>query len=121
MVIVFFALFHVLALKYGVFGTNLSFDPHSALPTVVRHFDAGWWIVWLVYPLGILASCFHLSNGFWTAAVTWGLTVSARAQRRWGFVCLGLFVITLAAGITALVAGATMTPEAAQATLAAIH
>jgi succinate dehydrogenase / fumarate reductase cytochrome b subunit len=121
MVIVFFALFHVLALKYHVFGDSLSFDPHRALPTVVRHFDAGWWIVWLVYPLGILASCFHLSNGFWTAAVTWGLTVSARAQRRWGFVCLVLFVITLAAGITALVAGATMTPEAAQATLAAIH
>jgi succinate dehydrogenase / fumarate reductase cytochrome b subunit len=120
-VIVCFALFHVLALKYGVFGLNLSFDPHSALPTVVRHFDAGWWIVWLVYPLGILASCFHLANGFWTAAVTWGLAVSAHAQRRWGFVCLALFILTLGAGIAALVAGANMTQDDALATLVAIH
>jgi succinate dehydrogenase / fumarate reductase cytochrome b subunit len=120
-VIVFFAIFHVLALKYGLFGPNLSFDPHRALPTVVRHFDAGWWVVWLVYPLGILASCFHLANGFRTAGVTWGLTISASAQRRWGFACLGLFVIVFATGMIALLASARMSPEAAAATLELVH
>ena len=83
MVIVAFLFFHVLALKYGLFGTNLSFDHTQALPTIVRHMHTGWWVVWIVYPLGILASCFHLANGFWTAAITWGLTISAAAQRRW--------------------------------------
>jgi succinate dehydrogenase / fumarate reductase cytochrome b subunit len=120
-VIVFFAVFHVLALKYGLFGTNLSFEPHRALPTVVRHFDAGWWVVWLVYPVGILASCFHLANGFWTAAITWGLTVSATAQKRWGHVCVVIFVVVLALGFAALIAGARMTPEAAAATLNPVH
>jgi len=61
-------------------------------------------ITWFVYPIGILASCYHLANGFWTAAITWGLTVSAGAQRRWGLVCGGLFVITLIFGFTALFA-----------------
>lgn len=105
-VIVLFMLFHILALKYGRFGTGLSFEPERALGTVGRHLNH-WW-VWIVYPIGILASCFHLANGFWTAAITWGLTVSKQAQRRWGFVCLGLFVVIFAAGMASLFWGATM-------------
>ncbi len=120
-VIVFFALFHVLSLKYGLFGLNYSFDPHRALPTIVKHFDAAWYVTWVVYPLGILASCFHLANGFWTAAITWGLTISATAQRRWGLVCAGLFVIVFSAGMVALVAGARMSQAEADATLNAVR
>jgi succinate dehydrogenase / fumarate reductase cytochrome b subunit len=106
-VILFFLLFHVLSLKYGLFGQNLSFDPHHATVTVARHMD-GWGgvLAWLVYPIGILASCFHLANGFWTAAITWGLTISKSSQRRWGYACMGLFLLTFVAGMTALVASA---------------
>lgn len=107
-VIVFFMLFHVLSLKYGMFGEKLSFDPHRALGTVGRHFDRGWWLTVIVYPVGILASCYHLANGFWTAAITWGLTVSASAQRRWGYACVGLFALTFVAGMIALVWGARL-------------
>lgn len=106
LVIVLFVLFHVLALKYGLFGGSVSFDHTHALGTVGRHFDH-WW-VWIVYPLGILASCYHLANGFWTAAITWGLTVSASAQKRWGLVCVGLFVVTFVAGMMALIWGAKL-------------
>jgi succinate dehydrogenase / fumarate reductase cytochrome b subunit len=106
-VIVFFMLFHVLSLKYGLFGLNLSFDPHRALGTVGRHFDHGL-LVWFVYPIGILASCYHLAYGFWQAAITWGLTISERSQRRWGMLCAGLFVLTFVAGMTALIAGANL-------------
>lgn len=104
-VIVLFMFFHVLALKYGLFGTNLSFEPHRALGTVGRHFNHGL-LVWIVYPIGILASCYHLANGFWTAAITWGLTVSSGAQKRWGLACVGLFVLTFVAGMMALIYGA---------------
>jgi succinate dehydrogenase / fumarate reductase cytochrome b subunit len=55
-VIVFFMLFHVLSLKYGWLGVNLSFEPHRALGTVGRHLDHGF-LAWVVYPIGILASC----------------------------------------------------------------
>ncbi len=106
-IIVFFMLFHVLALKYGAFGLNLSFDPHRALGTVGRHLDHGL-LVWIIYPIGILASCYHLANGFWAAAITWGLTISERSQRRWGYVCAGLFALTFIAGMIALVAGANL-------------
>jgi succinate dehydrogenase / fumarate reductase, cytochrome b subunit len=105
-VIVFFILFHVLSLKYGLFGASLSFDPHHATPTVAAHMNVSNLITWFVYPIGILASCYHLANGFWTAAITWGLTVSKSSQRRWGYVCLGLFLLTFVAGLTALVAAA---------------
>lgn len=120
-IIVFFAVFHVLSLKYGLFGQQLTFDPHRALPTVVNHFDFAWWVTWLVYPIGILASCFHLANGFWTAAITWGLTISEQSQRRWGYVCAGIFVVVLGAGLAALVAGATMSIDSANATLTTVH
>jgi succinate dehydrogenase / fumarate reductase cytochrome b subunit len=106
-VIVFFMLFHVLSLKYGWLGVNLSFEPQRALGTVGRHLDHGF-LAWVVYPIGILASCYHLANGFWAAAITWGLTVSQRAQKRWGYVCAALFVLTLVAGMVALVAGANL-------------
>jgi succinate dehydrogenase / fumarate reductase cytochrome b subunit len=109
-VIVLFILFHVLALKYGLFGTTLAFAPDHALKTVATHMHAGWPIVWIIYPLGILASCYHLANGFWTAAITWGLTISAASQRRWGFVCAGLFAVTFIAGMMALVAAANLNP-----------
>jgi succinate dehydrogenase / fumarate reductase cytochrome b subunit len=106
-VIVVFILFHVLSLKYGAFGLNLSFDPHRALGTVGRHFDHGF-LVWIVYPIGILASCYHLANGFWTAAITWGLTISNSAIKRWGYICAGLGVFLFIAGMIALIAGASM-------------
>jgi succinate dehydrogenase / fumarate reductase cytochrome b subunit len=102
-VIVFFMLFHVLSLKYGFFGMNYRFDPHRALGTVGRHFDH-WW-VWPVYVVGIVASCYHLANGFWTAAITWGLTISAESQKRFGYACAGLFVLLTVAGLLALFAG----------------
>ncbi len=107
-IIVVFIAFHVLSFKYGAFGLNLSFEPQRALATVGRHFSEHGWITWGLYPLGILAACFHLANGFWTAAITWGLTISAGAQRRWGLICAGLFVLSFAAGMIALIAGAKL-------------
>ena len=105
--IVVFMLFHVLSLKYGLFGLNLRFDHTRALGTVGRHFSH-WWTVVLIYPLFILASCYHLAYGFWQAAVTWGLTISASAQRRWGYACAGLFALTFVAGMIALIWGARL-------------
>jgi succinate dehydrogenase / fumarate reductase cytochrome b subunit len=105
--IVIFMLFHVLSLKYGLFGLNLSFDPHRALGTVGRHLDHGF-LAWIIYPIFILASCYHLAYGFWQAAITWGLTVSGGAQKRWAMACAGLFALTFIAGMIALIAGANL-------------
>ncbi len=105
-----FIAFHVLALKFHLFGEALSFDPEKALPTIGRHMHAAWWVAFIVYPIGIVSACFHLANGFWAAAITWGLTISKGAQRRWGFVCAGLFAVTLAAGLVSLAASLRLNP-----------
>jgi succinate dehydrogenase / fumarate reductase, cytochrome b subunit len=109
-IIVLFMIFHVFSLKYGVFGASLTFNPRDASGSVHQHMTAYWWVAWVIYPLGILASCYHLANGFWTAAITWGLTISAGAQKRWGAACAGLFALTLVLGIIALVSSVRWTP-----------
>jgi len=106
-IIILFLAFHVLSLKYDVFGKALFFDPHQAQRTIVLHMHFSPVTAWVVYPIGVLASCFHTANGFFTAAVTWGLAVSAGGQRRWGYLCIAVFVLLFAAGMVALVAAAT--------------
>ncbi len=100
-IIVLFLAFHVLGMK-GLWGGNLEFVPADATRSTVRHINSSVWVAYLVYPIGILASCFHLANGFFTAAITWGLTISSGSQRRWGYVCTGLFFFTLLCGFLAL-------------------
>jgi len=105
-IIVGFMAFHVLGMKglLGVESLEFKYGAGQATASTIRHINAHWTIAYLIYPLGVLASCYHLANGFWTAAITWGLTVSAGAQRRWGYVCAGLFVLTFGCGMTALIA-----------------
>jgi len=102
-IVLLFVLFHVLALKYGAFGTGLAFEPQQAMRSIVRHMAANRFVAWVVYPLGILAACFHAANGIWAAGITWGLTTSAGAQRRWGIIAAAIFALLLAAGMTALI------------------
>ncbi|MFA9477840.1 hypothetical protein ACERK3_05970 [Phycisphaerales bacterium AB-hyl4] len=55
----------------------------------------------IFYLVGSLSVVYHWSNGLWTAAITWGITLSVAAQRRWGVVCaamgITLTVFTFAA------------------------
>jgi succinate dehydrogenase / fumarate reductase cytochrome b subunit len=109
LLLVAFMVFHVLSMK-GWWSANLKFSPTQATETVVAHMNVSWFIGWFVYPVGIIAACYHLANGFWTAAISWGVTITAGAQRRWGWVCVGIFVVTVMLGMTALVA--TLSPAA---------
>ena len=55
--------------------------------------------VFVLYLVGLLLSVFHLSNGLWTMAISWGLTTSVAAQRLWFYVCSGLFLLLSAMGV----------------------
>ncbi len=48
------------------------------------------WLVVVLYLVGALSVVYHWANGLWTAAITWGLTLSVAAQRRWGYFCCAL-------------------------------
>jgi succinate dehydrogenase / fumarate reductase cytochrome b subunit len=56
----------------------------------------------LLYLVGMVLSVFHLSNGLWTMAITWGLLVSAEAQKRAQLAALGIFLVLCFFGIHGL-------------------
>jgi len=68
------------------------------------------------YAIGTAAIVFHFANGLWTAAITWGLTVSGAAQKRWGWVCLGLGAGLMVLGLGAVAKFATLDYDKARDT-----
>jgi succinate dehydrogenase / fumarate reductase, cytochrome b subunit len=58
-------------------------------------------LVGAIYLTGVTLLVFHLANGLWTAAITWGVTITESAQRRWAWVCAALGVALMAAGWSA--------------------
>ena len=46
-----------------------------------------------IFLVGTAASVFHFTNGIWTFAITWGLTIGRRAQRTLRAASLGAFVV----------------------------
>jgi succinate dehydrogenase / fumarate reductase cytochrome b subunit len=63
--------------------------------------------VFIFYIIGTFSVVYHWCNGLWTAAISWGLTASVPAQKRWGYVCAGLAIVLSVFSIGALVAGYT--------------
>jgi succinate dehydrogenase / fumarate reductase cytochrome b subunit len=92
-----FIFYHVATLRWGwTFlvpgGTEWSFRySASTLAAALHGSTAGLTtvgvVVSLFYFVGVSLLVFHFANGLWTAAITWGLTISRAAQRRWGYVC----------------------------------
>lgn len=107
LIIFAFAFFHVVTMKGGMnwagdFWQKLTFLPENATQSAINHMHSSAFVGWVIYPVGILASTFHLANGFWTGAITWGLTISKQAQQRFGYLCAGLFVLMTICGFLAL-------------------
>lgn len=113
-----FIVMHVSSLRWGItFGGLMpTFDPQYAASSTAIHFQDGVWglAVAAFYLVCVLAIVFHFANGLWTAAITWGLTVSSTAQQRWGMACAGIGFGLAAAGVTAIVGFATLDPEVAR-------
>lgn len=97
---IFYIFYHIATLRWGWTFLSPTDEPWShtaaastfslALRGQAQGISAAGLAVSLFYFIGVTASVFHLANGLWTAAITWGLTVSEAAQRRWGVVCAGL-------------------------------
>lgn len=109
---ILFIFYHVATLRWGwTFlvpgGTRWSHDfSASTLVAALQGSKEGWTpaglAVSLGYFIGVSLLVFHFANGLWTAAITWGLTISDAAQRRWGVVCFGLGVALMGAAWSAL-------------------
>lgn len=123
---VLFILYHVATLRWGwTFlvpgGTAWSAEfAGSTMAAVLRGSADGVTpagiAVSAFYLLGVSLLVFHFANGLWTAAITWGLTVSRAAQVRWGYVCAGLGAGLMAMGWAAVIGFALLEPGAARQT-----
>ena len=114
---VLFIFYHLATLRWGWSWLPLAgtFDPEAAASTTAIALrggveEAGWkmYIVSGMYLICVLALVYHFANGLWTAAITWGLTISTAAQRRWGYVCAAVGIGLAVAGTTAVIGFATL-------------
>ena len=117
---VLFIFYHVATLRWGWSflipgGTKWSQEfAASTLALALRgsseSITAAGLAVSLAYFIGVTLLVFHFANGLWTAAITWGLTISASAQRRWGYACAGLGAALMVMGWASILAFATADP-----------
>jgi len=119
-----FIFYHVATLRWGwTFlvpgGTEWTSEyAASTLAASLRGglegFHLSGFVVSACYMVGVSLLVFHLANGLWTAAITWGLTITEQAQKRWGQVCAVLGVVLMAAAWSAVIGFATLTPATAR-------
>ncbi|MBX3386011.1 MAG: hypothetical protein KF768_05530 [Phycisphaeraceae bacterium] len=120
-----FIFYHVATLRWGwkflvPGGTQWSHHYSASTLALALRGSAEGMTTWgllvsLFYMLGVTMLVFHFANGLWTAAITWGVTVSANAQRRWGRVCTGIGAALMLAGWSSVIGFAMLSPEAARA------
>ena len=115
---VIFIFMHLSSLRWGFewWGIMPGFDVHAASSTTARHFQEGSLgiVVPIFYLISVLALVFHFANGLWTAAITWGLTISTQAQQRWGYVCAAIGVGLSMAGVAAVIGFSVLDIEEAE-------
>ncbi|HLO41602.1 MAG TPA: hypothetical protein VK176_11315 [Phycisphaerales bacterium] len=122
---IFFILYHVGTLRWGwTFlvpgGTQWSHQfASSTLAASLRGgmegITAAGFLVSIFYLACVSLLVFHFANGLWTAAITWGLTVSQAAQKRWGYACLGLGAAMMLMGWGSVIGYASLDPAQTKA------
>jgi succinate dehydrogenase / fumarate reductase cytochrome b subunit len=55
------------------------------------------------YVLGMLLAVYHLANGLWTMGITWGLLVTAKAQKQAQLASIGVFLVLAFFGLHGLI------------------
>ena len=128
---IFFIFYHIATLRWGwTFlvpeGTRWTHDFSASTLAAALQGSAGGWtamglFVSLFYLLGVSLLVFHFANGLWTAAITWGLTVSEHAQKRWGYVCAVLGLGMMLAAWSALGSAMLLDYDTAHSVEASMH
>lgn len=121
---ILFILYHVATLRWGwTFlvpgGTRWSAEfAASTMATILQGngVKLAGVLVTAGYLIGITLLVFHFANGLWTAAISWGLTISEASQRRWGYACAGLGAMLMVMAWSSVFAFATLDIKRARAT-----
>ncbi len=113
--VVLFVTYHLLHWRFGlqlpwqtaeggihwVHYTTVTGGPGNLYDAMHAEFSR--WPMFVFYLLGLGATMYHLGNGLWTFAITWGLTRTRAAQKRWGYVCVAFAGALFIAGVLGLV------------------
>jgi succinate dehydrogenase / fumarate reductase cytochrome b subunit len=123
---ILFIFYHVATLRWGWTwlvpgGVKWSYhESTSTLAMAIRGSETGEWtwmgvFVALLYMVGVTLLVFHFANGLWTAAITWGMTITEKAQRNWGYACFAIGAALMLMGWSALIGFLIVDVEKAQA------
>jgi succinate dehydrogenase / fumarate reductase cytochrome b subunit len=119
-----FIFYHVATLRWGwsfLVPGGTQWSHHYAVSTLAgalrggEDFTVAGIAVSIFYFVGVTLLIYHFANGLWTSAITWGLTISASAQRQWGYACLAIGAGLMLAGWSALGAALLVDPAQARA------
>lgn len=56
-----------------------------------------------LYFIGLLAAVFHFTNGIYTFAISWGISIGPSSQKKLQTVCTALFIILIAVGTVGMI------------------
>ena len=128
---IFFIFYHVATLRWGWTwlvpgGTKWSHAEASstfaaALRGSTDEFTAAGMAVAIFYFVGVSSLVFHFANGLWSAAITWGITISRPAQKRWGMACAGLGTALMLMAWMSIIGFATLDYDQAVKVEASLH
>ena len=120
---ILFIFYHVATLRWGwdfLIPGGASWSHHHSASTLALALRGGQDItaaglgVSLFYFFGVTMLVYHFANGLWTAAISWGLTVSERAQKQWGFACAGIGAGLMVAAWASVVSAVMLDPTQAR-------
>ncbi len=91
-----YIVYHVWATRIAseVYGFEVGYE------SMQQHMQSP--LVFWVYVVGLASVMFHFSNGLWTFAISWGVTIGPRSQRVAGVFCYALGAVVFYAGVASL-------------------
>jgi len=95
-----FVFWHVYQTRFQVYIGNVTHEELGSTMNLIASSPA----YFVMYVIGVLAAVFHFSNGLWAFLISWGITISPRAQKVSSYICMGVFVLVSALFILSLVA-----------------
>lgn len=110
-----FILVHLYQMHWmgGWLPGGAAFNHEMASKTTAQVLQAAWWVP-PFYAIGVVAACYHFSNGVWTFLITWGVTIGPRSQRIAGYACLALGIGLTFTGLAAVRGFKTFDTKAAE-------